>query len=162
MTLNPEQELALQELLAAMPGKQPPAQPAPTPGSPLDGLLETWLGITARDVQGKLDGILAGKDDLQARLRGWTETQPMDSAFGFIAAASIGFYAAERGVNPRIKTLIDAYYYIATCASVGYADIFAATQTGRAIAALVMIVGPALAARVLDRPVEAAPAPMAQ
>jgi hypothetical protein len=70
----------------------------------------------------------------------------------FLAASSAAFYAAEKDQNPRIKTYIDAFYYISTCASVGYADIFAATQTGRAIAALVMIVGPALAARSLDRP----------
>jgi hypothetical protein len=36
---------------------------------------------------------------------------------------------------------IDAFY-ISICASVGYADIFAATQMGRATVALVMIVGP--------------------
>ena len=45
-----------------------------------------------------------------------------------------------------------AFYYITTCASVGYADVFAVTQPGRAIAALVMIIGPALTNRVLDRP----------
>jgi hypothetical protein len=55
-------------------------------------------------------------------------------------------------VNPKITSYVDAFYYIATCASVGYADIFAATQTGRAIAAMVMIVGPALTSRALDKP----------
>jgi len=50
------------------------------------------------------------------------------------------FYLAERGTNPKIKTLVDALYYISTCLSVGYADIFAQTQTGRAIATLVMTV----------------------
>jgi hypothetical protein len=47
---------------------------------------------------------------------------------------------------------VDAFYYISTCASVGYADIFAVTQAGRAIAALVMIIGPALTTNSLNRP----------
>ena len=80
------------------------------------------------------------------------EHNPLDAAVTFLAAASYAFYVAEKDVNPKIKTYIDAFYYISTCASVGYADIFAATQTGRAIAGLVMIVGPALTNRALDRP----------
>ena len=80
------------------------------------------------------------------------ERYPLDSAVAFLATAALAFYAAEKGVNPKIKTYIDTFYYIATCASIGYADIFAATQTGRGIATFVMIVGPALAARSLDRP----------
>ena len=76
----------------------------------------------------------------------------MDAAFEFLGAAALAFYLAERGVNPKVETYVDAFYYIATCASVGYADIFAATQAGRAIAALVMVVGPALAAKALERP----------
>ena len=55
------------------------------------------------------------------------------------------------GVNSHIKTFVDAFYYGATCASVGYVDIFALTQTGRAIAALVMILGPGLTAYFLGR-----------
>jgi hypothetical protein len=35
---------------------------------------------------------------------------------------------------------------------VGYADIFAQTQAGRAIATLVMTVGPALTNEILDHP----------
>ncbi len=100
----------------------------------------------------KLATWLDQKDGLERRLLDQVEGNPLDSAFAFLAAASIGFYAAEKGPNPKIKTYIDAFYYIATCASVGYADIFAVTQTGRAIAAFVMVVGPALAARSLDRP----------
>ena len=70
-----------------------------------------------------------------------------------MGAAALAFFQAERGINPKINSYMDAYYYISTCASVGYADVFAVTQMGKAIAALVMTVGPALAAKALDRPV---------
>ena len=73
----------------------------------------------------------------------------------FIATAAAAFYVVEKDANPKIKGYIDAFYYIATCDSVGYADIFAATQTGRAVAALVMILGSALTSRALNRPVTA-------
>jgi hypothetical protein len=153
MTLNPEQEQALQDLVACLPAKPspPPSQERGQTGS-IAGWAETWLGLSGEDVRAMLDGLVTGKDGIEAQLRGWSEAQPMDSAFGFIAAASLAFYSAEHGVNPKIKTVIDAFYYISTCASVGYADIFAMTQTGRTIAAMVMIVGPALASRALNRP----------
>ena len=92
------------------------------------------------------------KDAFESRLLDLVEHNPLDAAVTFLAAASYAFHVAEKDVNPKIKTYVDSFYYIATCASVGYADIFAATQTGRAIAGLVMIVGPALTNRALDRP----------
>jgi hypothetical protein len=140
MPLTLEQQHALDELLACVPDR-----PAPD-------WLKTWLGLSGDELRAKLAGLLAVKDRLERRLLDWTGKNSLDSAIEFLAAAALAFYAAEKGVNPKIKTYIDAFYYIATCASVGYADIFAATQTGRAIAAFVMIVGPALAARSLDRP----------
>jgi hypothetical protein len=76
---------------------------------------------------------------------------PLDAVFEFLATASLAFYTTEKDANPKIKTYVDAFYYIATCASVGYADVFAVTQTGRSIASLVMIVGPALTSRSLER-----------
>jgi hypothetical protein len=102
----------------------------------------------------KLQPLLQTKDGLTHQALDIAERYPLDSAVGFLAAASVAFYAVERGHNPKITSYIDAFYYISTCASVGYADIFAFTQTGRAIAALVMIVGPALASHALDRPTE--------
>jgi hypothetical protein len=92
------------------------------------------------------------KDVAEQQLLDFSKRYPMDAAFGFLTASSIAFYAAEKDVNPRIKTFVDAFYYIATCASVGYADIFALTQSGRAIASLVMILGPALTNSILDVP----------
>jgi hypothetical protein len=144
MTLTPEQQQALDQLLAHVP-------PAPRHTEAPDAL-KTWLGISGTDLKAELLKLFDKKNEFEQRLLDQVESHPLDSAVAFLAAASAGFYAAEKGVNPKVKTYIDAFYYISTCASVGYADIFAATQTGRAIAAFVMIVGPALAARSLDRP----------
>ncbi|MCI0394089.1 MAG: ion channel [Chloroflexi bacterium] len=151
MSLSPEQERALSELMVQVTvARERPAIASPQANGA--GFLQTWLGLSEQEVQGKLLALLNQKQKLEGRFLDWFEGNPLDSAFLFLGAASAAFYAAEKDANPKIKTYIDAFYYIATCASVGYADIFAATQTGRAIAALVMIVGPSLAARTLDRP----------
>lgn len=147
MTLTPEQQQALDELFAHVP--QPPnGQSAPAQAD----FLQTWFGISGSDLKAKLLTLFDKKDQFESRLLDMVEHNPLDAAVTFLAGASYAFYVAEKDVNPKIKTYVDAFYYISTCASVGYADIFAATQAGRAIAALVMIVGPALAARSLDRP----------
>jgi hypothetical protein len=141
--LSPEQEQALADLTALLPDRRP---------SLLADLLKTWLGISHEDATGWIQKLLSGKASLQTQFVDWTRRNPLDAALEFLVSASVAFYAAEKDVNPKIRTYVDAFYYIATCASVGYADIFAVTQAGRSIAALVMIVGPALAARTLDRP----------
>jgi voltage-gated potassium channel len=82
----------------------------------------------------------------------------MESLAGFLLGASAAFYLAEREINPKINTFVDALYYISTCLSVGYADVFAQTQTGRAIATLAMTIGPSLASNSLERPGNALPA----
>lgn len=130
MTLTREQRLALEAWLA-------PPQPA-APAEP--DLTRTVLKL------------LEGRAEWLAAARRWTARDPLGALAQFLAAAALAFYAAERGANPKIRTYVDAFYYISTCASVGYADIFAVTQAGRAIAALVMMVGPALAARALEAP----------
>ena len=137
MTLTREQQIALEALFVP-------------PPSATDEFLQTWLGVSTRDVRTSVFGLLQHKDKLEARVRAWAERNPLDTAFQFVGAAAWAFYAAEKGANPKINTYVDAFYYISTCASVGYADIFAVTQIGRAIAAVVMLVGPALAARSLD------------
>jgi hypothetical protein len=144
MTLTPEQQAALDQLFAQVPnGSRPASSPDP---------LQTWFGISGSELKAKLLTLFDKKNEFEQRLLDQVESNPLDSAVAFLAASSAAFFAAEKGVNPKVKTYVDAFYYISTCASVGYADIFAATQTGRAIAAFVMIVGPALAARSLDRP----------
>jgi hypothetical protein len=147
MTLSPEQQQALDILFAQVPL---PANHVVTATQP--DFLQMWFGVSGSDLKAKLTTLFDKKDAFESRLLDMVEHNPLDAAVTFLAGASYAFYVAEKDVNPKIKTYVDAFYYISTCASVGYADIFAATQAGRAIAALVMIVGPALAARSLDRP----------
>ncbi|MCL4263230.1 MAG: hypothetical protein KJ069_08445 [Anaerolineae bacterium] len=150
--LTTEQQEALDQLFTQVPNGQGPGTAVPIP-SFLSDLLQTWLGVSGEQAQGYLTALLRQRDTWEGHFLNWAEGNPMEAAFGFLGAAAAAFYAAERVENPKIKTYIDAFYYIATCASVGYADVFAVTQRGKAIAALVMVVGPGLADRALNRPV---------
>ncbi len=152
MPVTPEQQQALDDLMRAVRRVQNPAPPPAPPPAPAQDWLQTWLGVSRQEVLGTVQSLLAKKDGLESSLLDWVEANPLDASVEFLGVASLLFYQAEKGQNPKIETYVDAFYYISTCASVGYADIFAVTQTGRVIAALVMIVGPALAARSLDRP----------
>jgi hypothetical protein len=149
MALTSEQQHALDELFNVGVGAHgcAPLTGAPLPNTPAAAGQDGLAPYIA-----KLQSLLQTKDHLTLQALDIAENNPLDAAMGFLAAASLAFYAAEKGHNPKVTTYIDAFYYISTCASVGYADIFACTQTGRAIAALVMIVGPALASHALDRP----------
>ncbi|NTX04856.1 MULTISPECIES: two pore domain potassium channel family protein [unclassified Myxococcus] len=62
------------------------------------------------------------------------------------------FYAAEKGHNEKVETLDDALVFCSTCLSVGYDRTFPVTPTGKRIAAALMALGPAMAARALDDP----------
>lgn len=146
--LTPEQQDALDTLLAHMPknGEETAVPPA--------DFLQTWFGVSGVQLKDYLNSLLNQKRAWEDTFLTWVEGNPLDSAFGFLGAAAAAFYAAEKGANPKIVTYVDAFYYIATCASVGYADVFAVTQSGKAIASLVMVVGPGLADRALNRPKE--------
>ena len=147
MSLTPEQQQALDELFTHVQQPESGNGAAPQPD-----FLQTWFGVSGGELKAKVQTLFDKKNDFESRLLDLVESNPLDSAVTFLAAASAAFYQAEKDANPKIKTYIDAFYYIATCASVGYADIFAMTQTGRAVAALVMILGPALTNAALERP----------
>ena len=121
-------------------------------------LLYVFTGISSAQVTGVLREVLDKRGDMEAGLAEWLTRRPMESLTGFLFSASAAFYLAERGVNPKIRTFVDALYYISTCLSVGYADIFAQTQTGKLIATLAMTIGPALTGNALDPPGRAEPA----
>jgi len=146
-TLTKEQEQILDELFGPRTQTPEVCPPARAPD-----LLSTWLGLSGADLRQQLQALLAGKDGVERQVLAWLQRNPLDAAFEFLGGASLAFYLAEKDTNPRVKSYVDAFYYIATCASVGYADIYAATQAGRAVAALVMIVGPSITARATDRP----------
>ena len=151
MSFTVEQQAVLDELIAHLPGNKPvPAAPEVVSASP--DLLQGLLGVSKADLMSQFTKLLAQKNGLECRLLDWVERQPFEAVFEFLLASSMAFYLAEKEANPKIKTYTDSFYYISTCASVGFADIFAATQTGKAIASLVMTVGPSLTAKALNRP----------
>jgi voltage-gated potassium channel len=80
---------------------------------------------------------------------------PMNAVVLTVLAGAAAFYAAERGQNPKVASFYDALIYVSTNLSVGYSDIFAKTDAGKAIGSALMAYGPALAARVFDPPDEA-------
>ncbi len=145
MALTPVQEKALSELVSKI--QQTQSTPVVEPD-----MLQTLLGLSLPDLREKIFSLLGQKDEYEKRFLNWVNANPLEANAEFLGLAAWAFYQAEKGVNPKIETYIDSFYYISTCASVGYADIFAVTQTGRTIAAIVMMVGPALAGRALNYP----------
>jgi hypothetical protein len=78
--------------------------------------------------------------------------QPCRNTVGFVAAATVLFYLAERGRNPKVRDIYDSLIYCSTNISVGYSDIFARTPLGKLVGSALMTLGPSLAARTLDGP----------
>lgn len=143
MAVTQEQQQALDALMAQINKPAPAAQP---------DMLQTWLGFSSDELREKVLSLLDKKQGYENKLLDWLEANPLDSTLEIVGVASWAFYLAEKDANPKINTYMDAFYYISTCTSVGYADIFAETQAGRAIAALVMLIGPALTDHALNRP----------
>jgi hypothetical protein len=81
---------------------------------------------------------------------------PMNAILATVLVGAAAFYAAEREHNPKVSSLYDALLYVSTNLSVGYSDILAQTEAGKAIGSALMTYGPALAARAFDPPGEAA------
>jgi len=125
---------------------------------PVPDMLKAFTGVSSQQVVDIVRSLVEKRGDLEAEVVERLTRFPMETLVGFLLGTSAAFYLAERNVNPRVKTYVDALYYISTCLSVGYADIFAQTQTGRAVATLVMTIGPSLASNSLERPGNALPA----
>lgn len=97
---------------------------------------------------------------LHEKMRDYQTREPANAIVLTVLGAAAAFYAAERGQNPKVTSFYDALVYAATNLSVGYSDIFAKTAGGKAVGSLLMTYGPALAARALDAPGAAVPAPV--
>jgi len=121
-------------------------------------MLKTFTGISSAQVVEAWRVVVDKRGEVESEIVERLTRYPMESLVGFLLGASAAFYLAEREENPKIKTFVDALYYVSTCLSVGYADIFAQTQAGRAIATLVMTVGPSMTGELLDPPHRAATA----
>ncbi len=125
---------------------------------PAPDMLRAFTGVSSQQIVDAMRTLIAQRGEIEAEIVERLTVRPMESLAGFLLGASAAFYLAERGVNPKINTFVDALYYISTCLSVGYADVFAQTQTGRAVATLAMTIGPSLASNSLERPGNALPA----
>ncbi|MBX3187148.1 MAG: two pore domain potassium channel family protein [Labilithrix sp.] len=80
------------------------------------------------------------------------EEDPQGTVISAVLGGAWLFYKAEQGHNPKVKSFYDALVYVSTNLSVGYCDILAVTPKGKAIGSVLMMYGPAMAARMLDRP----------
>jgi voltage-gated potassium channel len=77
---------------------------------------------------------------------------PLDSLAVTVIGGSYLFYLAEKGQNSKVQSFFDALAFVTTCLSVGYDDVFARTDAGKAIASFVMTFGPAISGAVLEPP----------
>ena len=102
------------------------------------------------------NGLDVSYASLKKALRDGVARDPLDALVVTVLGGSFLFYVAEKDENPKVNTYWDALVYVSTCLSVGYADIFARTSAGQAIATALMTVGPAMAAKALDRSTGAA------
>src|SRR3954471_22399281 len=73
-------------------------------------------------------------DDWAAKLA----EKPAQNTVAFVSAATLLFYIAERGHNPKVRDLYDAMVYCTTNLSVGYSDIFARTPVGKMVGSALM------------------------
>jgi hypothetical protein len=100
---------------------------------------------------------------MKKSLREAIASDPLEANLVTVAGGAYLFYLAEKGKNPKVQTYWDALVFVSTCMSVGYADVFARTPAGKAIASAIMTIGPALSGALLDEPKSPAEsAPQAQ
>lgn len=108
-------------------------------------VLAALAAATSPDLGGALD-------EAKGSLRRRYAEDPMGSTVATVLVGAYLFYKAEVGHNPKVTSYYDALVYVSTNLSVGYSDIFAKTEAGKAIGTALMTFGPAMAAKVLDAP----------
>src|ERR1700761_7832240 len=97
-------------------------------------------------------------DAWKRSLKATVASDPFDAIVVTVLGGAFLFYLAEKGKNPKVRSYVDALLFISTCLSVGYADVFAVTPAGKAIASAVMTFGPAMSGAIFDEPKTAEPA----
>ena len=120
------------------------------------------LSALGQIAQGLLSTQAGGDLSYGTLKRGFREVlrrDPLESIAAVVLGGSYLFYLAEKGRNPKVQSFWDALNFITTCLSVGYDDVYAQTDAGKALASFVMTFGPALSAAALDPPTDEAPAP---
>ena len=122
-----------------------------TKGRDPDAAAMSALAQIAKGLLGQAGGEL-GWGTMKRGVREAMTRDPLDSLAATILGGSYLFYLAEKGKNPKVESFWDALTFITTCLSVGYDDVFARTDAGKAIASFVMTFGPALSGAALDAP----------
>ncbi len=104
------------------------------------------------EVLGAGGGCELAYDSIKREIRSAVAKDPFDATLVTLFGSAFLFYLAEKGKNPKVETYWDSLLFVSTCLSVGYADVFARTPAGKAIASAVMTIGPALSGAMLDDP----------
>src|SRR5438874_5071776 len=78
---------------------------------------------------------------------------PCRNTATLVGLSAVLFYVFEKNKNPKVNDVWDAMVYCSTCLSVGYGDIFAKTPLGKILGSALMTMGPAMASRTMDGPV---------
>ena len=112
--------------------------------------LGALVALALSSAQG--NGMDISPQGLKSSLREAVAKDPMDALVVTVLGGSFLFYLAEKDENPKCQTFWDALVFISTCTSVGYADIFARTDAGKAIASAIMSIGPAMTGMALEAP----------
>ncbi|MGV3721013.1 MAG: ion channel [Actinomycetota bacterium] len=99
---------------------------------------------------GECDAAVAALREWKDRLMNMAVDNPLETLLVGVMGSAWVFFLAERGENEGVNTYDDALYYISTCLSVGYANIFPKTQIGKFVAAIVMTLGPSLSTWVVE------------
>lgn len=123
-----------------------PRRPHPRPARPGGGAALALAGMFA---------VAAGSGrfaEIKQEIRAAVRRDPMDAAIVTVLGGAWLFQLAEQGHNPKIQSYWDALVFVSTSLSVGYADSFARTPAGKAIASALMTFGPALSAKFFDAP----------
>jgi voltage-gated potassium channel len=136
-------ELQSQENARVAPGTPPPPK---VDRFALGAVLATAaLSAHTNGIDLSYGGLKQGLRELMVR-------DPIDALAVTVLGGSYLFYLAEVGHNPKVTSYYDALVFISTNLSVGYADVFARTNAGRAIASAIMTLGPAMSGAALDTP----------
>ncbi len=109
------------------------------------------LGQLAKGLLAQQGGDLSWRTAKRG-LREGLARDPLDALAATVIGGSYLFYLAEKGHNPKVESFFDALTFVTTCLSVGYHDVFARTDAGKAIASFVMTFGPAISGAVLEPP----------
>lgn len=91
-------------------------------------------------------------DAAKRELRSVVSRDPLDALIVTCLGGAWLFYLAEKDENEKVRSFWDALVFVTTSLSVGYANMFAVTPAGKAIASALMTIGPTMAARALDAP----------